>query len=83
MIGARRTRLVAQIIAAIVGASFVIGVQLVAILYVGTLSRIGLFQSAVIVNHAPDRDSLWWLPVDAAIGDWLALTATRKTYPAA
>ncbi len=46
-IGPKRTRLVAQIVAAVVGASFVIGVQLVAILYVGTLSRAGLFQSAV------------------------------------
>jgi len=27
----------------------------------------------VIVNHAPDPDSFWWLPVDAAMGDWLAL----------
>ncbi len=72
-IGPKRTRLVAQIVAAVVGASFVIGVQLVAILYVGTLSRAGLFQSAVIIDHAPDRDSLWWLPVDAAIGDWVAL----------
>jgi ABC-2 type transport system permease protein len=72
-IGPKRTRFVAQIVAAVIGASFVIGVQLIAILSVGTLSRVGLFQSEVIVNHAPDRDSLWWLPVDAAMGNGPAL----------
>jgi ABC-2 type transport system permease protein len=73
VIGPKRTRLAAQIVAAAVGASFVIGVQFVAILSVGTLSRIVLFQSAVVVDHAPDIDSFWWLPADAAMGDWPAL----------
>jgi ABC-2 type transport system permease protein len=72
-IGPKRTRLVAQIVAAVIGASFVIGVQLVAILSVGTLSRVALFQSETIIDQAPDRDSLWWLPADAAMGDGLAL----------
>jgi len=72
-IGPKRTRLVAQIVAAVIGASFVIGVQLVAILSVGTLSRVALFQSETIVDQAPDRDSLWWLPANAAMGDGLAL----------
>ncbi len=74
-IGPKRTRVVAQIVAAVIGASFVIGVQLIAILSVGSLSRVGLFQSDAIINHAPDRDSLWWLPVDAATGNWPALIA--------
>jgi ABC-2 type transport system permease protein len=73
LIGPKRTRLAAQIVAAIVGASFVIGVQFVAILSVGTLSRMTLFQSDVVINHVPDIDSLWWLPVDAAMGNWMAL----------
>jgi len=72
-IGPKRTRLVAQIVAAVIGASFVIGVQLVAILSVGTLSRVALFQSETIVDQAPDRDSLCWLPANAAMGDGLAL----------
>src|SRR5947207_1560661 len=72
-IGPKRTRLVAQIVAAVIGASFVIGVQLVAIVSIGTLSQAVLFQSAAILDHMPDRDSLWWLPVDAAMGDWPAL----------
>jgi ABC-2 type transport system permease protein len=72
-IGPKRTRLVAQIVAAVIGASFVIGVQFVAILSIGSLSRIVLFQSEAVISHAPDRGSLWWLPVDAAMGDWPAL----------
>jgi ABC-2 type transport system permease protein len=39
-IGPKHTRLCAQIVAAIIGASFVIGVQLAAILSYGTPSRI-------------------------------------------
>ncbi len=72
-IGPKRTRLVAQIAAAVMGASFVIAVQFIAILSVGTLSRMTLFQSDVVVNHVPDGGSLWWLPVDAAMGHWPAL----------
>ena len=72
-IGPKRTRLVAQIVAAVIGAGFVIGVQFVAILSIGSLSRIVLFQSEVVISHAPDRASLWWLPVDAAMGNWPAL----------
>jgi ABC-2 type transport system permease protein len=72
-IGAKRTRLVAQIVAAVIGASFVIGVQLVAILSAGTLSRAVVFQSAAILDQMPDRGSLWWLPVEAAMGNWPAL----------
>ena len=72
-IGAKRTRLIAQIAAAVVGASFVIGVQLVAILSAGRLSRTAVFQSADLIDHAPDPGSLWRLPVDAATGNWTAL----------
>jgi ABC-2 type transport system permease protein len=72
-IGPKRTRLVAQIVAAVIGASFVIGVQFIAILSAGTLSRVAIFQSAAVINHAPDRSSLWWLPLDAAMGNWYAL----------
>ncbi|HXP05149.1 MAG TPA: hypothetical protein VN808_13595 [Stellaceae bacterium] len=72
-IGPKRTRLVAQIVAAVVGASFVIGVQIVAILTVGTMSRIVLFQSERIIRHAPNPDSLWWLPIDAVMGNGAAL----------
>ena len=39
IIGPKRTRLVAQIVAAVIGAAFVIGLQVAAILSYGTLSR--------------------------------------------
>ena len=45
-IGPRRTRLIAQIVAAVIGAAFVIGLQVAAILSYGTLSRIAVLQSA-------------------------------------
>jgi ABC-2 type transport system permease protein len=75
VIGPKRTRLVSQIVAAVIGASFVIGVQFVAILSVGTPSRVAFFQSQAVIDHAPDSGSLWWLPADAATGNWPALVA--------
>ncbi|HEX3860160.1 MAG TPA: hypothetical protein VHY35_00530 [Stellaceae bacterium] len=72
-IGPRRTRLVAQIIAAIVGASFVIGVQLLAILSIGTVSRIEFLESEAVVSHTPASDSIAWLPAYAVAGNGLDL----------
>ena len=74
MIGPKRTRVVAQIIAAVIGASFAIGVQIVAILSLGTVSRIALLQSDAVVDQAPDTDSILWLPAYAATGDYRAVT---------
>jgi ABC-2 type transport system permease protein len=69
-IGPKRTRLVAQILAAIVGASFVICMQFLAILSIGTLSRIDFLSSDTVVGHAPPVDSIAWLPAYAAAGNW-------------
>ncbi|WP_332700625.1 permease [Devosia sp.] len=69
VVGPRQTRLVAQIVAGIVGAGFVIGIQAAAILYYGNMSRFALFQSADLVAAAPDLRSLLWLPARAAMGD--------------
>jgi ABC-2 type transport system permease protein len=74
-IGPRRTRLVAQIVAAVVGAAFVIGLQAAAILSYGNLSRIAFLQSAEVVARAPELDSLFWLPARAMLGDGVALAA--------
>jgi ABC-2 type transport system permease protein len=73
LIGARRTRVVAQIVAAVVGASFVICVQFFAIVSIGSMSRIEFLSSDTIVMHVPDADSLLWLPAVAAAGDVRAL----------
>jgi len=67
--GPKRTRLLAQIVAGIVGAGFVIGLQAAAILSHEGFSRLAFFQSADILTNAPDVDSLLWLPARAAMGD--------------
>jgi ABC-2 type transport system permease protein len=73
VVGPRKTRLVAQIVAAIIGAGFVIGVQAGAILYYGDFSRFALFQSQAVIDAAPPPGSVIWLPARAAAGDGLAL----------
>jgi ABC-2 type transport system permease protein len=73
-IGPRRTRVCAQIIAAVVGASFAIGVQLAAIVCYGTPSRVALLHSEAVTRFAPDSASPLWWPARAILGDLLALT---------
>jgi ABC-2 type transport system permease protein len=74
-IGPKRTRLLAQIVAAVVGAAFVIGVQAVAIVSYGTISRSDALRSDLVLSLAPGMDSLAWLPARAAMGDGTALLA--------
>jgi ABC-2 type transport system permease protein len=73
LIGPRRTRLVAQIVAAIIGAGFVIALQIAAILSYGTLSRFAVLTSDAAAGFAPDPDSFLWWPARAALGDGEAL----------
>jgi ABC-2 type transport system permease protein len=68
-LGPRRTRLVAQIIAAVVGAIFVIGVQALAILSANTLSRFAALQSDTLRMIAPGDHSPFWWPARAIMGD--------------
>jgi ABC-2 type transport system permease protein len=75
LIGARRTRVVAQIVAAVVGAGFVICVQFFAIVSIGSMSRIEFLSSEQVMRHLPAADSLVWLPAAAAAGDLWALAA--------
>jgi len=74
-IGPRRTRLIAQIVAAVIGAIFVIGLQAGAILSYGTLSRVAFLESDTVVALAPAVDSVVWLPARAVLGDSGALVA--------
>lgn len=69
LIGPSRTRLVAQILAAIIGAGFVIALQVAAILSYGTLSRFAVLTSDVAADYAPGPDSPVWWPARAAIGN--------------
>jgi ABC-2 type transport system permease protein len=73
LIGPSRTRLVAQILAAVIGAGFVIALQVAAILSYGTLSRFAVLTSDAAAAFAPDSDSILWWPARAAFGDGEAL----------
>jgi ABC-2 type transport system permease protein len=74
-IGPKRTRLAAQIVAAIVGATFVIGLQIAAILSYGTLSYFTFLRSDTLVSYVPGIESLVWWPARAMLGDMTALVA--------
>ena len=73
LIGPSRTRLVAQILAAVIGAGFIIALQIAAILSYGTLSRFSVLTSDTAASLAPDPDSFVWWPARAAFGDGEAL----------
>jgi ABC-2 type transport system permease protein len=72
-IGPKRTRIISQIVAAVIGAAFVIGLQLGAILSYGSLSRIDVLQSDRFVAFAPDIGSIVYWPALAMLGDLTAL----------
>lgn len=73
LIGAKRTRLVAQIVAAVIGAGFLIGIQIIAIFSYNNLSRLSVLQDHAFIASLPGSDSLAWLPVWAATGSPLSL----------
>jgi len=72
-VGAKRTRLIAQIVAAVIGAAFVIGLQIAAIFSAGNLSRYAALQSDWVLAHTPDSSSVFWWPARAVLGDYAAL----------
>ncbi len=74
-VGPKRTRLIAQIVAAVIGAAFVIGLQVAAILSSGTLSRLVALQSEAVAALAPGLDSIAWWPARAMLGNLSALAA--------
>ena len=78
-IGANRTRLVAQVAAAIIGAGFVIALQIAAILSYGTLSRFAVLTSDAAAVYAPNGNSPVWWPARAALGDGEALLLLLAT----
>ena len=75
LVGAKRTRLIAQIVAAVIGAAFLIGLQIAAILSSGSISRFTALQSEWMLTHAPDTASAFWWPARAVLGDPRALVA--------
>lgn len=69
-LGPKRTRQVAQIVSAVVGAALLIALQVVAVLAYGSLSRTAVLQSSLVKSMAPALDSALWLPARALLGDW-------------
>ena len=84
-IGPRRTRLMAQILAAVIGAAFVIGLQVVAIVSADTtptgaaLSRYAVLGTDAVLSLAPHADSIVWWPARAILGDIGALAVFLAT----
>jgi ABC-2 type transport system permease protein len=72
VIGPRRTRFIAQILAAVVGAAFAIGAQFAAILSYGTMAMPRL---TMLASFAPDGDSVLLWPARAVLGEPAALAA--------
>ncbi len=72
VLGPKRTRLVAQIVAAVIGAAFVIGLQVAAILSYGTLSRAATCCNPTrVLARLPGVGSVVWWPARAVLGDGL------------
>ncbi len=71
--GPKRTRLLAQVAAATIGAGCIVGVQAAAIVDHGTFSRLTMFQSPAWIAAAPSLDSVLWWPARAALGEPWAL----------
>lgn len=74
-IGARRTRFVAQVVAAVIGAGFVIGGQAAGILLYGDVSRLAILTAPETLTVVPGPDSALWVGARAAMGDPGSLAA--------
>ncbi len=74
-LGPKRTRAISQIVSAVIGAAFVIGIQAAAILSTGSVSRYALLGSKDFMASMPDAASAVWWPARAAMGDLPALSA--------
>ena len=81
-IGPRRTRLVSQVVATIIGAGFVLGLQVLSVLPKSARDSVMASIDASTPGTIFDRASLLWLPVRASAGDpvaivlWLAIAAS-------
>ncbi len=73
LIGPRRTRFIAQVVAAVIGAIFVIGLQAGAIISYGSLSRMSMLVSDTFVANAPAEDSFIYWPARAILADSTSL----------
>lgn len=75
VIGPRRTRVVAQVVAAVIGSAFATGLQFAAILSFGATPQMAVVQMTALVKHAPSAGSAIWWPARAVLGDPAVLAA--------
>ncbi len=68
-LGPKLTRIISQVVAAVIGAAFVIGVQVAAILSIGSYARLSFLGSDTVVALAPDLSSPIWWPARAVMGE--------------
>lgn len=68
-LGPKQTRFAAQVVAAVVGATLLIGIQAAAVMTYGNLSRVSVLRSATVMQAAPGTDSLIWMPARALLGN--------------
>jgi ABC-2 type transport system permease protein len=73
LLGPRRTRVVAQVVAAVIGAAFALGLQISAILYYGNITRTAFSPPPAVLTGLPGDASPLWLPARAVLGDFPAL----------
>ncbi|WP_237151678.1 permease [Oryzibacter oryziterrae] len=76
--GVKRTRTIAQVLAAIIGAGFTIGAQVVGILSMGSSQRMAVFDLLEDEGRLPALGSLIWWPARAASGELLPLIAVMS-----
>ncbi len=78
-LGPKRTRLISQIVSAVVGAGFVIGAQAAAIISTGSIARLSFLSSEDFIARAPEAASVIWWPAHAIMGDLTALAVALGT----
>ena len=74
VVGPKRTRTIAQIASAFIGAGFAVGLQVAAIQSFGVPDRLAFLRSAGIADFAPDSTSPVWGLARAAMGAPVPLT---------
>ena len=68
-LGPKRTRSIAQVVAAIVGAALLIAIQAVAVMTYGNLSRLAVLHSPELLAMVPGPESVVWIPARAMLAD--------------
>lgn len=74
-LGPKLTRAISQIVSAVIGAAFVIGVQVAAIISIGSYARLSFLASDAVLALAPEPSSPLWWPARAVMGDMAMLAA--------